>query len=127
MHNACLWQAAVLIAIQSAVLEDVLPAIANVLVAASKPAATVPFVIHDCAAEMSTCSLSRVVNAGTTNISHYPLDYLVDYASPTTGTVSAHLLPCCDMHLPQYNAQPPLIELPLPTSAFQFHRGSTSC
>ena len=31
---------------------------------------------------------NSTLHAGSTNISHYPLDYLVDYASPTTGAVS---------------------------------------
>ena len=35
--------------------------------------------------------LQMLLFAGTTNISHYPLDYLVDYASPTTGPVSLPL------------------------------------
>ena len=37
-------------------------------------------------------SVNALMTAGTTNISHYPLDYLVDYASPTTGSVGPSML-----------------------------------
>ena len=41
------------------------------------------------------CSVNEAppLHAGSTNISHYPLDYLVDYASPTTGAVGHNSRP----------------------------------